>query len=191
MSDPVVTNKVRFSYVSVFQPREALGGGEPKYSITVLIPKTDTQTMQRINAAIQKAISDNLATTFGGVQPPSANMPVHDGDGLRQDGTPYGTECKGHWVINASTKMKPEVVDANGQHIMDQSEVYSGCYGRVSLRFYTYNKAGRKGVGCGLGNVQKLADGEPLGGKTTAAEDFGTPIDQTETSPDMKALLGL
>lgn len=191
MSDPVVTNKVRFSYVSVFQPREALGGGEPKYSITVLIPKTDTQTMQRINAAIQKAISDNLATTFGGVQPPAANTPVHDGDGLRQDGTPYGAECKGHWVINASTKMKPEVVDSSGQHIMDQSEVYSGCYGRVSLRFYAYNKAGRKGVGCGLGNVQKLADGEPLGGKTTAAEDFGTPIDQIEMSPDMKALLGL
>lgn len=178
MSETVVTGKVRFSYLNAFQAQVPQGGGEPKYSVTLLIPKSDTATMGRINAAIQQTISTALGTTFGGIQPPAGNTPIHDGDGLKQNGEPYGAECKGHWVMNASSKLRPEIVDADCQPIIDQTQLYSGCYGRASLRFFAYNKAGRKGVGCGLGNLQKLADGEPLGGRTTAAEDFGAPQQQ-------------
>lgn len=105
-------------------------------------------------------------------------LPIHDGDGLRQSGEPYGAECKGHWVITANSNSAPEVVDANCNPIISKNEFYSGCYGRASLRFYAYNQNGNKGIGCGLGNVQKLEDGQPLDGRTTAIEDFGTPIQQ-------------
>ena len=86
---------------------------------------------------------------------------------------------QGSLVFTASSKNKPEVVDKNVQPILSPTAVYSGCYGRVSIRFYPYNSHGRKGIGCGLGNVQKLRDGEPLGGGTTAKQDFGAPVQST------------
>lgn len=172
MSDVIVTGEVRLSYVNVFQPKAPQNSqGEPKYSVTVLVPKTDVSTKQAIDAAIQQAI--NEAREKGIQLPPMPAIPIHDGDGKKQSGEEYGAECKGHWVFTASSKNKPEVVDANLQPIISPTAIYSGCYGRVSLRFYPYNSAGRKGIGCGLGNVQKLRDGELLGGGTTAKEDFG------------------
>ena len=178
MSTTIVTGEARLSYVNVFTPKASQNGGDPKYSVTVLIPKADVSTKQAIDAAIQQAISE--AAEKGIQLPPYPNIPIHDGDGTRQSGDEYGPECKGHWVFTASTKQKPEVVDANVQPIISPTEVYSGCYGRVSIRFYPYNSNGRKGIGCGLGNVQKLRDGEPLGGGTTAKEDFGrAPYPQT------------
>lgn len=171
----LVTGKVRFSYANVFEPR-AVNGGEEKYSVTLLIPKSDTDTYQRIMAEINKCLQENVADTFKGVMPANPNLPIYDGDGLRQSGEAFGTECKGHWVISAKSNTAPEVVDANCNPIISKNEFYSGCYGRASLRFYAYNKNGNKGIGCGLGNVQKLEDGQPLDGRTTAAEDFGAPM---------------
>lgn len=171
----LVTGKVRFSYVNVFEPRVTPNGDE-KYSVTLLIPKSDSDTYQRISAEINKTLQENLTNTFGGVMPANPKLPIHDGDGVRQSGEPYGAECKGHWVITANSNSAPEIVDANCNPIISKKELYSGCYGRASLRFYAYNQNGNKGIGCGLGNVQKLEDGQPLDGRTTAAEDFGTPI---------------
>lgn len=178
----VVTNEVRLSYCHVFvpylNPNVTQPGAKPMYSVMVLIPKSDAATKQRIDAAINTAISLGIKEKWAGVCPPQVPNPVHDGDGVRQDGTPYNPECKGHWVLTASQdpdKGKPEIVDAYNNPIISQSEVYSGCYGRVSLNFYPYNKNGKKGIGCGLGNIQKLRDGEPLDGKVAAANDFGAP----------------
>ena len=171
----LVTGKVRFSYVQVFEPK-AINGGEEKYSVTLLIPKSDVDTYQRITAEINKCLQENVASTFKGVMPANPNLPLYDGDGLRQSGEAFGPECRGHWVISAKSNSAPEVVDANCNPIISRSEFYSGCYGRASIRFYAYNQNGNKGIGCGLGNVQKLEDGQPLDGRTTAAEDFGTPI---------------
>lgn len=178
----LVTGKVRFSYVCVFEPRAVIGGDE-KYSITLLIPKTDTNTYQRIMAEINKTLQENLAETFKGIMPTNPSLPIYDGDGLRPSGEPFGPECKGHWVISAKSNSAPEVVDANCNPIMSKNELYSGCYGRASIRFYAYNKNGNKGVGCGLGNVQKLEDGQPLDGRTTAAEDFGAPMQANPIQP--------
>lgn len=171
----VTTGKVRFSFVHVFQPHAANPGQEEKYSITILIPKTDTATLAAINAAMEQAAQDGLASKFSGQMPPMLKNPLHDGDGVRPNGEPFGEECRGHMVMTASSKQRPEVVDANVQAILNPSEVYSGCYGRVSLNFFAYNTNGNRGIGCGLNNVQKLEDGDPLGGRTTAKEDF-TPV---------------
>lgn len=176
MSRTIVTGEVRLSYAKLFTPETPQGGGDPVYSVTILIPKTDTATKQAIDNAIQEVANEALASTFGGYMPPNLNASVHDGDGVRPtDGRPYGDECKGCWIISAKSKTKPEVVDENVQPILSPTAVYSGCYGRASLNFYAYNNK-RMGVGIGLGNVQKLRDGEPLGGGTTAKQDFGTPI---------------
>ncbi len=173
----VVTGKVRLSFVHLFTPYAKQQGQEPKYSVTLLIPKSDIATKQRIDAAINAAIQEGISKPWNGVRPPQIHFPIHDGDGVKpSDGMPFGPECKGHWVMTASSKAdrRPDIVDINLNPIMNQSEIYSGCYGRVSIRFFAYNSNGKKGVGCGLGNVQKLEDGEPLAGGRSAAEDFAS-----------------
>lgn len=172
----VVTGKVRLSYVHLFKPYSAVEGGEEKYSVTVLIPKEDAETKKRIDNAIEAAAKEATQKIWNGVRPPKIAIPIYDGDGVRpSDGMEFGEECKGHWVITASSKadQAPEVVDKFRNPIVDQSEVYSGMYGRVAIRFFAYMFGGKKGIGAGLGNVQKLADGEPLGGsRIKAADDF-------------------
>ena len=181
----VTTGEVRFSYAHLFKPYAAMPGQEEKYSVTILVPKTDTDTMSRINAAIEAAKQKGTADKWGGQCPPVLAVPVYDGDGVRpSDGMPFGTECKGHWVFTASAKADypPEIVDRMGNPIINQSEVYSGIYGRVNVTFYPYMFGGKKGIGAGLGPVQKLRDGEPLGGSApTAAQVFGVPAPQTQT----------
>ncbi len=175
----VTTGEVRLSYVHLFKPYAAMQGQEEKYSVTVLVPKTDTDTMARIQAAVEAAKQRGIADKWNGQCPPIVPVPVYDGDGARpSDGMPFGPECKGHYVFTASAKVDypPEVVDKMGNPIINQSEVYSGMYGRVNVSFYPYSFGGKKGIGCGLGPVQKLRDGEPLGGSApTAAQAFGAP----------------
>lgn len=176
----MVTGEVRLSYVHLFQPYANQAGQEPKFSTTLLIPKTDVATKQRIDAAINAAIQAGVSDKFGGVRPPILGAPIHDGDGQRpSDGMPFGAECKGHWVLTASSKKQVEVVDINVNPILNQTEVYSGMYARVGIRFYAYNTNGKKGIGCGLGPVQKLRDGEPLGGGVSAAAAFGDMMPQS------------
>lgn len=171
----VVTGKARLSYAHLFQPFANNQGQEPKYSTTILVPKTDTQTKALIDAAVEAAKAAG-ASKWGGAIPPQLNICVHDGDGARpSDGVPFGEECHGHWVFTASSKQPPKVVDTQLQPILDPNEMYSGCYARVSVDFFAYNSNGRKGIGCGLQNVQKLADGAPLGNRTSAEDDFGAP----------------
>lgn len=170
----VVTGKVRLSYVHLFTPYAAQPGQDPKYSCTILLPKSDVATKQKIDAAINAAIQQGVSGKWNGVRPPVLAVPVHDGDGVRpSDGMPFGEECRGHWVFTASSKQRVEVVDMNLNPIIDQTQVYSGMYARVSIRFFPFNTNGKKGVGCGLYPVQKLEDGEPLGGRVSAAEAFG------------------
>lgn len=170
----VVTGKVRLSYVHLFTPNAGQNGGDPKYSTTLLIPKSDIGTKQRIDVAINAAIEYGISKKFNGVRPPVINIPVHDGDGARpSDGMPFGEECKGHWVLTASNKDKQDIVDVNLNPIINQSDIYSGIYARVSINFFPYANSGKKGIGCSLGPVQKLEDGEPLGGRISAASAFG------------------
>lgn len=175
----VTTGEVRLSYVHLFKPYANQTGQEEKFSVTILVPKSDVATKQRIDAAIEAAKQKGVNGKWNGVCPPIVPHPVHDGDGTRpSDGMPFGPECKGHWVFTASAKADypPEVVDQNGNPIIIQSEMYSGVYAMVNVEFYPYMSNGKKGIGCGLGPVKKVRDGEPLGGSApTAAQAFGTP----------------
>lgn len=174
-NDPmkVLTGEVRLSYANLTTPRAAQQGGEPKYSVTLLIPKTDTATKADIDAAITAAANEALAKVWNGARPPMLAVPVWDGDGVRKSGVPFGDECKGHWVVTASTKNKPQVVGIDNINCeLSPADIYSGMYGRVTVRFFGYSNSGNKGVGCGLGNVLKTRDGEPLSGSASASTDF-------------------
>ena len=162
----VTTGKVRLSYAHLFEPH-AIEGNEPKYSVSVIIPKTDIETLKAIKEAVNQAKEEGKAK-FGGKVPGNLKTPLRDGDVDREGDEAYA----GCYFLNANSKNKPGVVDINVQPVMDSTEVYSGCYARLTLNFYAYSASGNKGIAAGLGNVQKLADGEPLGGFTRAEDDF-------------------
>lgn len=167
----VVTGTVRLSYANVWTPRAANEGSEPKYSASIIIPKSDTATVDAIKKAIEVAIQEGVGK-FGGKIPPrtTLKLPLRDGDEERPDDEAY----KNAYFLNATSKLAPGIVDKHVQPILDHSEVYSGVYARVSLNFYAFNTSGNRGVACGLGNIQKIRDGEPLGGKTAPSADFGS-----------------
>ena len=173
----VTTGEVRLSYVHLFKPYAFQPGQEEKFSCTILIPKSDTETMARINNAIAAATEKGVSDKWNGVRPPVIPNPVYDGDGVRpSDGMAFGPECRGHYVLTASAKADypPEVVDAQLNPVINQSEIYSGIYARVNISFFPYAFGGKKGIGCGLGPVQKTRDGEPLGGSAPkASQVFG------------------
>lgn len=172
----VTTDRARLSFTHLFEPYSNNPGQEAKYSVTVLVPKTDYATKQRMDAAITAAKQQGVAKKWNGVMPPVVSTAVHDGDGVRPNGEPFGDECKGHWVFTASSTQPPQVVDINLNPIINPTDVYSGCYARVCVNFFPYNSNGKRGVGIGLQAVQKLEDGEPLGGRVSAAEAFGAPM---------------
>lgn len=175
----LVTEEVRFSYVSLLSPKPSNFGGEPKYQTTILLPKSDLATKAKIDAAIEAAKQVGKDKKWGGVIPPMVASPIHDGDGVRpSDGMPFGQECRGHWVFSASTTRKPEIIDLEGNGIIDPTQIYSGMYGRIALNFAAYFVNGKKGIGCYIAtNVQKTRDGNPLGSSDPdAASDFGTQM---------------
>ena len=169
----ITTGKVRASFVHIFQPSIPQNGGDPKYSITLLIPKGDAATLNSIYAEIEKAKQDGVQK-FGGSIPPMCRIPIYDGDGVRPaSGEPFGEECRGHMVMTASAKLQPSIVGLDMQSILNPADVYSGCYVRANINFFAYNTNGNKGIGCGLNAVQKIADGEPLTARVSAEEAFG------------------
>ena len=161
----------RWSYCNAWSPK-AIEGGEPKYSVSLIIPKSDKATVEKIKSAISAAYSEGESKLKGSgktVPPLSAiKNPLRDGDIERPDDAAYHDA----YFINANSVTAPGIVDANRQPIIEHSEVYSGVYGRASISFYAFNRNGNRGIACGLNNLQKIRDGEPLGGRTRAEDDF-------------------
>ena len=166
----------RWSYVNAWEPK-SINGGAPKYSVSLIIPKSDTKTIEKIQAAIQAAYDEGQGKLKGnGKSVPALSVlktPLRDGDAERSDDEAYADS----YFINANSGTAPGIVDADRQPILDRSEVYSGVYGRASINFYAFNSNGNKGIACGLNNLQKIKDGEPLGGKSRAEDDFDTEED--------------
>ena len=166
----------RWSYANVWDPK-AIDGGKPKYSVSLIIPKDDEVTVNKIKAAIQAAYEEGQSKLKGNgksVPPLSAiKNPLRDGDIEKPDDEAYA----GAYFVNANSSTAPGIVDANRQPIIERSEMYSGIYGRASINFYAFNVNGNRGIACGLNNLQKLRDGEPLGGKASAESDFATEDD--------------
>lgn len=167
MSNTKVVIPARLSYCNLFEAK-AINDSDPKYSVSLIIPKSDTKTIAKIKEAIKAAAEAGAASKFGGKVPANLQPTLRDGDIDREDDPAY-ENC---YFLNANSKQAPQVVDRALNKIIDQTEVYSGCYGNVSVNFYAFNKNGNKGVAAGLGNVQKVRDGEPLGGRTRAEDDF-------------------
>lgn len=168
--------ETRWSYANVWEPK-SINGGQPKYSISLIIPKSDQKTIDKIQAAIQAAYEEGQSKLKGnGKSVPALSVlktPLRDGDTERPDDEAYADS----YFINANSSTAPGIVDADRQVIIDHSEVYSGVYGRASINFYAFNSNGNRGIACGLNNLQKIKDGEPLGGKSRAEDDFDTEED--------------
>ena len=180
----VITGKVRFSYAHVFEPSAAEEGQDKKYSVSLLIPKDDTETIEKIEAAVKEATAEGKAK-FGGKIPIKLKLPLRDGDEEREDDENY----KGMMFVNATSKNKPGIVDEELKKIVQdpdsvgadmedvsKEQFYSGCFGRASVNFYAFNVAGNKGVACGLNNLQKMEDGDRLSGGPSAEDDFGDDL---------------
>ena len=172
----VVTGICTFSYLNCWDPK-AINGSTPKFSVSLIIPKSDVKTVEKIKAAIQAAYEEGQSKLKGnGKTVPALSVlktPLRDGDLERPDDPAYANA----YFINANSASAPGIVDADRQPILERSEVYSGVYGRASINLYAFNSNGNKGIACGLNNLQKIRDGEPLGGKSRAEDDFDTEED--------------
>ena len=178
MATKVITGvNTRWSYANVWEAK-AMEGGKPKFSVSLIIPKSDTVTVGKIKTAIEEAYREGQSKLKGNAKSVPAlstlRTPLRDGDLERPDDPAYANA----YFVNANSATAPGVVDANRNEIMDKSEVYSGCYGRASINFYVFNANGNRGIACGLNNLQKLRDGEPLGGRASAESDFATVEDE-------------
>lgn len=173
----VITGKVRFSFVNVFEPKAFNENQTPKYSVMLLIPKSDVGTIDKIRNAIDAAAQKGLHTKFGGKLPAVLKTTLKDADkDTNNDGEVFKDiwdYVAGHYIINVSSLNRPGIVDENLNPIINPVEFYSGCYGRASINFFAYNNTGSKGISAGLQNLQKLEDGEPLGSTSTPDQDFG------------------
>ena len=182
----VTGKKTRFSYCNVFEPK-SINGGAPRYSVSLLIPKSDRVTVERLHAAVKAAYEkdrDKLKNKNGSVPPlESIKLPVRDGDVDRPDDPAYA----GCLFVNANSDRQPDLYDADGNVIMDRSEIYSGCYGRASINFYVFNTNGNRGIACGLNGLQKIRDGEPLGGHGNTLADFMGSEDEDDDDEDFLA----
>lgn len=185
-STTVTIGEARLSYVNVFKPYAHNAGQDPKFSVTILIPKSDVATKAAMDRAMEEAAQNGTANKWNGVRPPKVQHPLYDGDGTRPtDGMPFGEECKGHWVItaNCSENRPPQVVGLDRQPILDQSQIYSGMYGYVNINFFAYNFNGKKGIGCGLNAILKTRDGEVLGGSRVTVDEAFADIPMAAPNP--------
>ena len=176
----VITGKdTRWSYANVWEPK-SINGSTPKFSVSLIIPKTDVATVKKIKAAIEAAYHEGEAKLKGTSKSVPAlsliKTPLRDGDTERPDDPNYA----GAYFVNANSATAPGIVDADCQPILTRSEVYSGVYGRASISFYAFNSNGNRGIACGLNNLQKLRDGEPLGGRVSAESDFSDEDDDED-----------
>lgn len=183
MADRIIRTKVitgpntRFSYVNAWEAK-SINGGTPKFSVSLIVPKDDLVTVNKIKAAIQAAYEEGESKLkgTGKTVPPLAALktPLRDGDLERPDDPAYADS----YFINANSSTAPGIVDADCNPIIDRSEIYSGVYGRASITLYAFSSNGNKGIACGLNNLQKLRDGGPLGGRSRAEDDFATGDDE-------------
>jgi hypothetical protein len=166
----ITSPDTRWSYANVWEAK-AINGGTPKFSVSLIIKKNDP-CVAKIKAAIEAAYEEGQAKLKGNGKsvPPLAAIknPLRDGDVERPDDPAYA----GAYFINANNQNAPGIVDADRQPILERREVYSGVYGRASISFYAFNSSGNKGIACSLNNLQKIKDGEPLGGHSRAEDDF-------------------
>lgn len=157
----------RISFANIFEPK-AINGGDEKYSVSCVIPKSDKATLMKIHKAVEAAKEDGKVRKWNGKIPPNLKLPLRDGDIDRPDDETY-QDCM---FVNATSKDAPGIVDRRVQPVTDPMMVYSGCYCNVSVNFYAFNVNGNRGVAAGLSNIQFVRDGERLSGRVSAEAEF-------------------
>ena len=167
-STKVITGLVRFSYLQVFEPSKVGDSEDLKYSVSLIIPKSDKKTVAAIQKAVAAATEAGKDSKFGGKVPKTLKNPLRDGDEEREDDPAYANA----WFLTVNSKTKPGLVDKDVNPILDREELYSGCYGKASITFYAFDVKGNKGIACSLNHLQKIKDGENLGGRGPASDDF-------------------
>lgn len=175
MSTRIMLKNVRLSYAHVWEPQPAREADrEPKYATSIIIPKSDTAQIKKIEAAIEALLKAEGPAKFGGKIPPrgTLKLPLRDGDTERDD-----EAYRDSMFLNASSKTRPGIVDQNVEPILDRDEIYSGVYVNISIELYLFSVNGNRGVACGLGNIQKVRDGEALGGGAIKAESEFAVVD--------------
>lgn len=176
----VTGRKTRFSYLNANEPKEALNGGKPRYSASLIIPKSDAVTIEKIKKAIQAAYEDGQGKFRGNGKAVPAlkdiKYPLRDGDQERPDDEAY----RNSYFVNCNSERKPKAFDVNGNDIIDPSELYSGIYGKAMIEFFAYNTNGNRGIGCGFQGLKKYEDGAPLGGSYVAADLFADDDDSDD-----------
>lgn len=171
----VITGEVRFSYLHVFEPYAGEVGQKAKYSVALLIPKKDKQTIALIQEAIAEATDQGQTSKWGGKVPKNLKLPLRDGDEEKADEHP---EYADMYFVNASSERQPGLVDSHKQEIFSDQELKSGDWGLASINFYPFSVSGNNGIACGLNNLMKKRDGESLGGTPASAEaDFAEEFD--------------
>jgi hypothetical protein len=171
----VITGVVRLSYAHLLEAVAIEEGQEKKFSVSLIIPKDDKRTISLIEKAINAA-KEQGKSKWGGKIPAKLKLPLRDGDEERPEDDAYANS----YFINASCKTKPGIVDTNLQPIIEADQIYSGMYARASVNFYPFDVSGNKGIACGLNNIQKVKDGESLGGRSRAEDDFADSLDNDD-----------
>lgn len=180
----VITGEVRLSFVHALEP-DSFEGQDPKYSVMILIRKDDKETLGKVKRAIEAAVENGIRSKWGGKRPKSLRMPLRDGDDEMD-----GEEFEGTYFMRVSSKNRPGIIDRCKQPVEDSNGIYSGCYARVSMSMFPYDTAGNRGVSAGLNNIQVLRDGEPLGGRSRAEDDFDDAYDAYDDEDGLDGLLG-
>lgn len=176
----VLGGPARFSYLHVFEPSSMEPDGKKKYSVSLIISKTEKELIRKIKDAIAAAKVAGMAK-WGGKIPPNLKEPLRDGDAERPDDEAY----KGSYFMNASSTQKPGIVDTNRLPLTTDEEFYPGCYGRFHVNFYAFNTAGNKGIAVGLNHLQKTRDGDRLAGRISVDAAFDDDYTEGEESDDM------
>ena len=179
MSKRITVENVRYAFMHVFQPR-AFEDGPAKYSVTLMIPKKDKATINKINAAVKAAIEDGIEERFRGKKPASLRLPLRDGDEERAEDYP---EFAGMYFMTANANSKPILLDRAKEEILDSTELYSGCWGDASITFFAYDSHGNKGIGVGLNALRKRRDDESFSG-TMTAESARNEFDDLDDDDD-------
>jgi len=175
----IMLRNVRISYAHIWEPR-SMDDKEPKYSLSAIISKKDTELLEAMKKAIDAAIEAGKTKKWNGTVPQNLIMPLHDGDEERPDDEGYS----GAMFVNARSSDAPQIVDRHVRPIEDPMDVYSGCCCNVTVTFFPYRGEKGDGIGVGLGNIQKVSDGDHLTGRASADSDFD-PLDDADDEEEL------
>jgi hypothetical protein len=166
MADNIITPKFRVSYPNVFRARKNDLNGKDEYSVVALFAKgTDLSALKAAAGAAAKE-------KWGDKLPKNLRSPFRDQGEKEKDGKlPEGHEA-GAIFMNFKALQRPGLVDGNRQAIIDENDLYAGCYARAQVRAYAYDQKGNCGVAFGLQNLQKMGEGDPLSSRVKAEDAF-------------------